>query len=232
MGSTPEWIAQAIKNGADKAWVQNEAPQHTLELSEYSIGRHPITNREYQAFVLDANYNPPRGWDGDRFPTEKSGHPVASVSWNDATAYCKWLSEETNKPYRLPTEAEWEKAARGEEGLIYPWGDTFDSKNANTYEAKLDGTSEVGQFSPQGDSPFGCADMAGNVWEWTNSLFKSYPYRADDGREDMHSNEARVLRGGSFVNHHRYAHCASRHVVFNYDVGFRVCVSPIPKSEI
>ena len=228
MGSTPEQIVQAIKDGADKNWVQNETPQHIVELSEYSIGKYPITNREYQAFLRDVKeQTPPRGWDGDQFPLEKGGHPVVNITWNDATAYCKWLSDKTKKNYRLPTEAEWEKAARGEKGLIYPWGDTFDLVKANTYEAGLGDTSEVGQFSPQGDSPFGCADMAGNVWEWTSSLFNSYPYRADDGREDMHSTGARVLRGSSFVNHHRYAHCASRHVAFGNDVGFRVCVSPI-----
>ncbi|HMR99973.1 MAG TPA: SUMF1/EgtB/PvdO family nonheme iron enzyme [Anaerolineales bacterium] len=230
MGSTPEQIAQAINNGADKNWVQNETPQHTVELSEYSIGKYPINNREYQSFVREAKYNPPRSWDGDQFPAEKGSHPVVNVSWEDANAYCKWLGEKTKKNYRLPTEAEWEKAARGEDGRVYPWGNDFDPKKTNTSESNIGATSDVGKFSPQGDSPYGCADMAGNVWEWTSSLFKGYPYHADDGREDMHANGARVLRGSSFVNHYRYAHCASRHVAFGNDVGFRVASSP-PKVE-
>jgi len=112
MGSTKEQAEQAIKDGLDKRYAEWEQPQHTVELSEYSIGKYPITNREYQAFVRDAKYNPPRGWDGDQFPAEKGSHPVVNVSWNDADAYCKWLSENIKKNYRLPTEAEWEKAAR------------------------------------------------------------------------------------------------------------------------
>jgi len=109
MGSTKEQIAQAIKDGADKDWAQYGTPQHTVELSEYSIGKYPITNREYQAFVRDANIYPPRGWDGDQFPAEKGSHPMVNVLWEDANAYCKWLSEKSGKQYRLPTEAEWEK---------------------------------------------------------------------------------------------------------------------------
>ena len=180
MGSTKEQAAQAIKDGADKDWVEREQPQHTVELSEFSIGKYPITNREYQAFVRDAKFKPPNGWDGDQFPAEKGSHPVVNVSWDDAIAYCKWLSEKTNKQYRLPTEAEWEKAARcqGEnESLIYPWGNNFDPNNANTAEAKIGDTSDVGKFSPQGDSPYGCADMIGNVWEWCNDWFDENEYK-------------------------------------------------------
>ena len=157
---------------------------------------------------------------------------MVSVSWNDATVYCKWLNEKSGKEYRLPTEAEWEKAARGEKGFIYPWGNDFDPKKANTSESKIGDTSEVGQFSPQGgDSPYGCADMIGNVWEWTNSLPKDYPYNSNDGREDLQSKEVRDLRGGSFSDYHWVARCAYRDRDFldNIDrlYGFRVCVSPI-----
>lgn len=106
MGSTKEQAAQAIKDGLDKKHAEWEQPQQTIELSEYSIGKYPITNREYQAFVRDAKYKPPRGWDGDQFPAEKGSHPVVYVSWDDAATYCKWLSEKSGKQYRLPTEAE------------------------------------------------------------------------------------------------------------------------------
>jgi formylglycine-generating enzyme required for sulfatase activity len=170
MGSTKEQIADTVTDTRNKDWFQNEMPQHILELSEYFIGKYPITNREYQAFVRDTAYNPPRGWDGDQFPAEKGGHPIVNVSWNDAIVYCKWLSKKSRKQYRLPTESEWEKAARGEIGLVFPWGNEFDIR-ANTREAKIGGTSAVGHFSPQGDSPYGCVDMVGNVWEWTSSLW-------------------------------------------------------------
>jgi formylglycine-generating enzyme required for sulfatase activity len=241
MGSTNEQAAQAIKDGADKDWVEWEKPQHTVELSEYSLGKYPITNREYQAFIRDAKYNPPRGWDGDQFPAEKGSHPVVNVSWNDASAYCKWLSEMTKKNYRLPTEAEWEKAARGEDGRVYPWGNDFDPKKANTSEAKISDTSDVGKFSPQGDSPYGCADMAGNVWEWCNDWFKEDEYKqrqTSSVKDPLGSKDGqyRVLRGGSFVNFRWYARCADRDWyspdnASNF-IGFRVASSPIIKSAL
>lgn len=250
MGTTKEQAAQVIKEGGKdwKKWVEWEQPQHTVELSEYSIGKYPITNREYQAFVREAKYTPPRGWDGDQFPPEKGGHPVVNVSWDDANAYCKWLSDKSGKQYRLPTEAEWEKAARhsplpqGEgESLIYPWGNGFDPKNANTSEAKIGDTSEVGQFSPQGDSFYGCADMAGNVWEWCNDWFneKEYEDRAGKSTKDPQGPEKgtfRVLRGGSFYNNRWGARCALRlrDLPLNSFIswGFRVASSPINISEI
>lgn len=242
MGSTKEQAAQVIKEGGDewKKWVEWEQPQHAVELSEYSIGKYPITNREYQAFVREAKYKPPQGWDGDQFPPEKGSHPVVNVSWNDASAYCKWLGEKTGKPYRLPTEAEWEKAARGEDGRLYPWGNDFDPKRANTSESNIRDTTDVGKFSPQGDSPYGCADMAGNVWEWCNDWFKEDEYKqrqasVEKDPQGPEKGQARVLRGGSFGNDHRYARCALRDGSFPVSVGnfgFRVCFSPIIKSEL
>ena len=95
---------------------------------------------------------------------------MANVSWYDVVTYCRWLSKVTGKPYRLPSEAEWEKAARGSEGWIYPWGNEWDEKLCNSLEGGKGGTSPVGMYSPAGDSPYDCADMAGNVWEWTRSL--------------------------------------------------------------
>ena len=258
MGTTKEQAQAILKETNNDSnwqkWLDWEQPQHTVELSEYSIGKYPITNREYQAFVKDANYKPPQGWDGDQFPSEKGGHPVVNVSWDDATAYCKWLSEKTKKQYRLPTEAEWEKASRhrilvpesGEhpweesESLIWPWGNEFDPKKANTSEGGLGGTSEVGQFSPQGDSPFGCADMAGNVWEWCNDWFDEKEYKNHkDGVKDpqgAQKGKVRVLRGGSFGSSLRLVRCANRDGndpdLFNDYSGFRVVFSPIFNSEL
>jgi formylglycine-generating enzyme required for sulfatase activity len=244
MGSTDEQ-AQAVleetnnyKDG--ELHLEWEQPQHMVELSEYSISKFPITNREYQAFVRDAKHKSPLRWYGDQFPVEKGGHPVVNVSWNDVIAYCKWLSEKSGKQYRLPTEAEWEKAARGKDGRVYPWGNRFDSQNANTSEARIDRTSEVGQFSPRGDSPYGCADMAGNVWEWCNDWFddKEYRNRKDIVRDPQgpQKGASRVLRGGSFNLIHRVARCAVRLRYYPFDfydyLGFRVVVSPIIKSEI
>lgn len=235
MGSTREQVARAIRDGVDKNWTRAEIPQHTVELSEYLIGKYPITNLEYRTFLREAKYMP-RGWEGERFSAEKEDHPVVNVSWSDAHAYCAWLSEKTGKLYSLPTEAEWEKAARGEEGRLYPWGNRFSLHYANTLETKLGGTSEVGQFSPRGDSPYGCADMAGNVWEWCNDWFDEHEYRNRVGQRVKDPlgpdvGETRVLRGGSFYFNRAHARCALRY--WHYPnhmlrsmVGFRVCISP------
>lgn len=123
---------------------------------------------------------------------------VVGISWYEAGAYCRWLSVETGKVYRLPTEAEWEKAARGKECWLYPWGDEFDQTQCNTRANILGRTEPVGRHSPDEDSPYGCADMVGNISEWTLSQFRPYPYVGSDGRNNEESETERVLRGGSW----------------------------------
>jgi formylglycine-generating enzyme required for sulfatase activity len=230
MGSTSAQVAALVKAGINKEWAERELEQHTVELAEYQIGKYPVTNLEYQAFIKDAGYPPPRGWDGERYPAEKGDHPVVNVSWQDAQAYCRWLSEKTGKRYTLPGEAEWEKAARGPDGRIYPWGDEFDPQRCNTSESKIQTTTPVDAY-PQGASYYGCFDMAGNVWEWTRSLYRPYPYDPGDGREDPAQEVDRALRGGSFFNNARLARCAYRYRLFpDYRLdylGFRVAVSPL-----
>jgi formylglycine-generating enzyme required for sulfatase activity len=213
MGSSDAQIEQVIQAGLDEDYANRERPQHSLELPAYQIGKYPLTNNEYQAFIKDTRHNPPRHWDGDNPPEEKGDHPVVYVSWHDAVAYCTWLSEKTGKTYRLPSEAEWEKAARGAEGRIYPWGETFDSQNCNSRESGIGDTTPVGQYSPQGDSPLGCVDMAGNVWEWTRSVYRDYPYDPGDGRESLEGGESRVLRGGAFLSGPLVVRCAVRNSI-------------------
>ncbi|MBU0511116.1 MAG: SUMF1/EgtB/PvdO family nonheme iron enzyme, partial [Chloroflexi bacterium] len=172
----------------------NEHPQHTVDMPyEYWLARYPITNTQYNDFAqAQGSKHPVENWQ------EKEDHPVVNVSWNDAMAYCQWLDEalggELPEGYRLslPTEAEWEKAARGEYGNEWPWGNEWDPAKCNSSEGKVGKTTPVGQYSPAGNSPYGAADMAGHVWEWTHSLFKDYPYVAEDGREDESGSGARV----------------------------------------
>ena len=174
---------------------------------------------------------------------KKLDHPVVNVSWRAAMAFCAWLNQTCAAQlpqgyvFRLPTEVEWEKAARGEFGAEWPWGNDFDPAKCNTYEGKKGGTTPVGAHSPQGDSPYGCANMVGNVWEWTHSLYQPYPYKADDGRENPKSEAARVLRGGSFSDDPGLARCACRDgddpLSWYLDLGFRVgVVSPISISGL
>jgi len=146
----------------------------------FFVARTPVTNAEYARFVAATGYEPPRHWKGKAPPDELRDHPVVYVSWHDAVAYAEWAGE------RLLTEQEWEKAARGMDGRIYPWGDEFDPTRCNTDESGIGTTTPVGRYSSNGDSPCGCADMAGNVWEWTASEWESGSAR-------------RVLRGGSWT---------------------------------
>jgi hypothetical protein len=211
----------------------DEKPQHVVDIPyDYYIGRFPVTNAQYAAYARAKEVaHPVSGWE------KKVDHPVVNVSWEDAIDYSRWLNDLRRKELpaglvlRLPTEAEWEKAARGPDGLIYPWGNVFDESKGNVdvdQDGKID-SSPVGAYSPQGDSPYGAADMVGNVWEWTHSLFESYPYQADDGREDETVPGHHVQRGGSFIGSYQLARSASRYrgdPSFLDFVGFRVVIAP------
>lgn len=213
----------------------DEQPQHTLMLPAYYLAKTPVTNQQYLAFVQATGYRSPTYWEDGVFPEAKADHPVVGVSWRDALAYCRWLAAVTGKPYGLPSEAEWEKGARGADGRIYPWGNFWDGKRCNTKESRKDATTPVTAY-PMGASPYGVLDVAGNVWEWTRSLWGmgdleplfKYPYDPADGREALEAEPLmrRVLRGGSFNYPHDAARCACRNHLTpdsaGWYVGFRV----------
>lgn len=194
----------------------NEKPPHELHLDGFYLARFPVTNDQYREYVAAMLHPVPDHWKAGTlwgvgsYPRGKKDHPVVFVSWRDALGYCRWLSAETGREIRLPTEAEWEKAARGTGGLQYPWGNRFDKSRCNTQESIILDTTPIGKYSPHGDSPYSVADMAGNVSEWTSSLYRPYPYNPDDGREDLEAEGYRVVRGGSFDNLRRYARCTFR----------------------
>jgi serine/threonine-protein kinase len=205
-------------------WMEDELPYHQVYLPEYEIGRYPVTNAEYEVFVRDTGRGASDDWDGGVVPQGTRDHPVVYVSWHDAVAYCQWLSERTGLAYRLPSEAEWEKAARGTDGRLWPWGDTRPTERLCNCGDNVGDTTPVGRYSPAGDSPYGCADMAGNVFEWTRSIYRPYW-----GAEvDAH----RVLRGGTFPDPGWSCRCAYRSYIypnFRYGgIGFRVVLSPFP----
>lgn len=139
---------------------------------------------------------------------------MVNVSWWDALAYCRWLAELTGKPYRLPTEAQWEKAARGADGRVYPWGNKWDSQKCNTREGHKRGTTSVGAHSPAGDSPYGCADMVGNILEWVADWYHEDYYARSSVSQNPYgpsSGAVKVLRGGSWSTNHWGARCVSRY---------------------
>lgn len=205
MGVTPEQEQALIKeNGSAAGSFEFEKPSHTVNVADFWIDRDLVTNIQYKKF-LDANPTHPIpatnieqlmawNWNPDTrsFPKERDTFPVVLVSWDDANAYCKWAG------MRLPTEAEWEKAARGTDGRLYPWGNAWDDSKSASGRRGATGASPVGRF-PSGASPYTVNDMVGNVWQWTSSAFREYPYSATDGREDSDQTAERVVRGSMFA---------------------------------
>ena len=229
----PEWVTIP----AGEFWMGEDNEIHRVYLPEYQIARVPVTNYQYGLFVKATGHQAPGGWEDQRPPRGRESHPVVYVNWYDAIAYCDWLSQMTGKPVTLPSEAEWEKAARGDrDKRIYPWGDNFDKQLCNTSELGLRDTTPVGIFL-EGSSPYGLLDLSGNVWEWTRSLRADYPYPAPGpqrkARERFTSDnkDGMVMRGGSWVNESGGARCASRDWFYpdfgGLLRGFRVSLSPL-----
>jgi len=209
----------------------DEQPQTEIYLSAYRIGRYLVTNQEYAAFLASTGRRPPAHWIDGRLPPGLERHPVVNVTWFDALAYCRWLAEITGKPYRLPSEAQWEKAARGLDQRAYPWGSHWDKARCNTLESGLKTTSPVGAYSPQGDSVYGCADMAGNVWEWMLDWYARDYYAVSTVVENplgpTHG-AVKVIRGGSYNADSWRARVTSRAYanrnMGRAELGFRVAI--------
>jgi formylglycine-generating enzyme required for sulfatase activity len=202
--------------------LPSEYSQYFISLPEFFIAQMPVTNAEYEMFTQATDYSAPSHWVENKIPRGKENHPATNVSWDDARAFCEWSGT------RLLTEAEWEKAARGIDGRVYPWGNEPPDESRANYaqDVKTHSTTSVNQFL-RGASPYGVLDLAGNVWEWVSSLYREYPYNARDGREDLDSRAQRVLRGGSFYSpNENFIRCAARSLSYPQrrrdHIGFRV----------
>ena len=239
----------------------DERPVHRVHVDDVLLGVQPVTNAEYARFVRDTGHRPPAiyelplvvkaggaererafrqtggpyVWEEGHPPPDRADHPVTLIRYDDAAAYCAWLSANTGRPFRLPTEAEWEKAARGgTESKRYPWGDRLDRNMANFLvdpaQRPLQGTTPCRTFPP---NPFGLFDMAGNVWEWVQDWYDPRYYQQHDVPRNPAgpaSGQLRVLRGGSWlVADVRMLSCSHRHKVppdtYSYGIGFRVACS-------
>lgn len=185
---------QALSLGLTKPWYADESPAFRLYLQDFYIDRYEVTNLQYYIFCQATDHKPPRTWGGPRFPEGKGKHPVSYVNFYDAAAYAEWAGK------RLPTEAEWEKAARGPDHYIYPWGNEFDfsAANVNPWPKKKrgHGLRPVGSF-PLGVSFYGVYDMIGNLWEWVWDYYLPYPENHRPWKEK--EKKLLVVRGMSYL---------------------------------
>jgi len=208
----PEWVTIP----AGEFWMGSDAdsskikPIHKVDLAEFRVARVPVTNAQYALFTKATENKFPSNWLDGRMPKDSESHSVVLVDWYDAIKYCEWLSEKIGKHVTLPSEAQWEKAARGHrDKREYPWGDEYNASKCNSFELGLGGTTPVGIFL-NGASTYRVLDMSGSISEWTRSEYKNYPYNLDDGREEINDRQVyRVIRGGSFNDVAAFVRCAS-----------------------
>ncbi len=235
--------------GDDSGPHERERPSFRVKLEQFRIGAFPVTNAEYEKFILAGGYKDKRWWDVGGMPEHlepeywdnpgfsNSAQPVIGISWFEARAYCNWFSANTGEPFRLPTEFEYEAAARGTEGRRFCYGNQFDPARCNTNESRLWRITPVGVFDNR--TPEGAFDLTGNVWSWTSSIFdqERFSYRAGNVpyRDDSQaSGVRRLVRGGSWYIARNGARAAYRSVyppaVRLNDLGFRVVVGLWPPS--
>jgi formylglycine-generating enzyme required for sulfatase activity len=234
----------------DIAWLKIEAgsfligsePSAWDRLQQpYSISRYPITVTQYGAFTAAGGYErqdywTEAGWlwrESEQVSTPQTyahvfqtpNHPQVGVSWYEAVAFCHWLSAQLGEPVMLPSEPQWERAARHDDGRIYPWGNEFDPHCCNMRDTNIGHTSAVGIF-PAGNALSGAADMCGNVWEWCRTQWHSHYTDYPSALDDLEPVERRVLRGGSFSNPRKLVRCAQRHRDYptyrSFNIGFRI----------
>jgi formylglycine-generating enzyme required for sulfatase activity len=183
---------EALSFGLPQPWYEDEHPLHKVNLPGFYIDRYEVTRTRYAKFIKATELPPPPEWAEGTYPSGTDNLPVVYVSWFEAAAYCQWAGK------RLPTEEEWEKAARGPRGRKYPWGDTFKPDFANIADgSKMSGSPvSVGRYE-SGKSPYGVYDMIGNVWEWVDGWYG--PYAGNQAKNENFGKNLRVMRGLSFM---------------------------------
>lgn len=206
IGSTIEQAQQAAARfGVPLEWCLAETPQQLIALASFAISRGPVSCAEYDAFVTATDHQPPAYWGGYSAPAALREHPVVEVSQADARAYCRWLSTATDRSFQLPSEQQWEIAARGLDGRAFPWGDEWRPDACNSAERGPGGTTPIGSY-PDDQSVYGCVDLAGNVEEWTASPAQLYPHSVQTSPLER----GMIVRGGSWRADAYSARCARR----------------------
>ena len=220
------WFLMGSDAGQD-----NERPVHRVWVDEFLLAACQVTNAEYSHFLRETVTSPPPFWSDPNF--NHPDQPVVAVAWFEAVRYCEWLSTATDQPFRLPTEAEWERAARGGvEGQLYPWGDASPQSLPDYGKRWLTGPEPVGRGAPNG---FGLYDMCENVHEWCSDWYQADYYAISPGRNPRgpESGTRRSSRGGSWRHHIKVSRCAARSSIppqFQYaDYGLRVAADVVPE---
>jgi formylglycine-generating enzyme required for sulfatase activity len=226
MGTDPAEVETAARRWNIPApWLEKSTPRHRVELDAFEIAVHPVTEAEWAQFLSDTGVDErPAHWRSDSAPRGRANHPVHGVSWQGVLLYCEWLSERTGRAHRVPTEQEWERAARGTDARTFPWGDAFAASRCNTREGGIGGTTPIGVY-PDGASPCGALDMAGNVEELVADLYRPYP---GSRFADPDYGSYRMTRGGGWSLDGDLARCDRRHgTAFAGPTGFRVARSAV-----
>jgi len=220
--------ARYADTGVRAAWFRKEAPRTAVHVPAFRIARTPVTVAEWTAFAAET---------GRAVPSDPADHPVIGVAWADAVAYCGWLGERLGTDLRLPTEDEWERAARGDDDREFPWGSEYRTGLANLHDLGLGTTTPVGSF-PAGASPFGVLDLAGNADEWTSTRYAPYAGApADVPAVEDWAFDPHITRGGAFRHDRDLARCARRHGAYEADlaaigVGFRLAADAAPQDRM
>lgn len=182
--------------GSDKGVAEDASPGHPVKVASFALGKYEVTNKEYKEYIKANNRPSPEGWSGTEYPTGQDDFPVSNITWQEANAYCAWLSLVSGARFRMPTEAEWEYAARGSDNRFYPWGEDWDATKTIFGDNSSAASKAVNSAQLSGDrSPFGIVGMAGNISEWTNSPFSLYAN--SKAKEDPCPN-CKVIRGGNY----------------------------------
>jgi formylglycine-generating enzyme required for sulfatase activity len=220
----------------DSLALEVEMPGREVYLGEFAIGRYPVTNKQYAHFVKATGHPMPVHWVNDQIPLGLEDHPVVQVNSIDAYEYCCWLSQLRGQTYRLPTEAEWEKAARGAlpDKRRYVWGDEWHDKVCNTQELGTKQTTSALEFETVNRSPFGVVDLLGNTWEWTATWYEPHPGSSHESPNYGHTYY--ILHGGSWKDRADNARISCRGRcrpdIRRGDLGFRVLFESIVQPEI
>ncbi|MBN2364073.1 SUMF1/EgtB/PvdO family nonheme iron enzyme [candidate division WOR-3 bacterium] len=208
--------------------IEDETPEQEIFLDDFYIDKYEVTCYQYMLFCEATGHQKPSNWPNGILPQSKYFEPVRYVSYEDAAAYANWLAK------TIPTESQWEKAARGEDGRIYPWGNEWTDQGARTIEDRFSVPQNIGWLGELSMSPYGALDMAGNVFEWTSTWYNKYP--GSSAQSEYFGNIVKVIRGGSFENSIELATTTYRGIAYpaiSYsNIGFRCVFTPQNRGDL